>query len=198
MKKKCKGVGYAFDCKQDVNGQLGLMENYKILDKGDVAQLEILTCVTQTYTATHPYYMDVVKGFIPLETIGDANASLEDRIQQFISSHKPMFTRLKDMLVVVDATIVFNKETLEINREKSKIDLFMPNRLVKEMGLLTGTDAKNPAILCKLITAQDSSAMTDHLTDVTIEAIKASVYNAIDIAQSGSRFNYTMYRIKNS
>lgn len=138
-------LGYIFECRQDVNDNLGVMENFQVMFKDDEQRVKLTWGIDNCGKVVVPAYNDISLGFKPLPMIFQTKESIES----FVRSNKPYFGKLGAFSMIASGTIIFNKETGEI-KSTDGLGFYVPKttaQSVKE--IVDKKGVHQPALICE-------------------------------------------------
>lgn len=123
---KNNGIDYAFETRADRKGNIGILESFKTILRGDEITLNMTLCMDMTGKITKPAYLDRIEGFKPLSLI----VCNEETALAFDKSNRAEFSMLSDVAIIADVILKVDKNTRKVNMEKSKINFYMPRQYV--------------------------------------------------------------------
>lgn len=183
-------LGYIFEGRKDVKGNIGVMESYDIAFSGDVQQVTITLSTDIKGNPLIPAYSDSSLGFRPLtEMFNDAETS-DATIYRFTKSNKPYFGVLGTFVMLCEIKVKFNKETGEVLEEPT-VFFYAPKNAIDSMKVINGKDV--PAINCDRLSVS-SGLNTIEINDKLLEAYKVNVLKAITQKNTTSRDVYLLAR----
>lgn len=138
-------LGYIFECRQDVNGSLGVMENFRVMFKNDEQRVSLTFGIDNCGKIVVPAYSDMSLGFKPLTAMFQTKESIDN----FVRSNKPYFGKLGAFSMIASGTIIFSKETGEI-KSTDGLGFYVPKttaQTVKE--IVDKRGYHQPALICE-------------------------------------------------
>ena len=149
--KQC-GYGYYVDARHDNRGNTGVVDYCKFYRNAEYSSADLIFTIGNTGELVPPYYLDVLKGFIPLT---EKIEITEECIAKFLKSHKATFGVLGTFVVVVEARVKFNRETKEL--AKSNISLYLPKTILESLdGYVDNKGNDIPVIITQKCSNKDS------------------------------------------
>ena len=123
-------LGFIFEGRYDVFKNVGLFENYKTLSYMGELIVNLTLGVDNKGKFLVPSYTDL-EGMKSLKENTKADETDEQAVDRFINSNKSTLSDFRKIGLIVDCKLYVNEQTLEINKEKSVVRIFMP-KMVKE------------------------------------------------------------------
>lgn len=158
-------LGYIFECRSDSSGNIGVMENFRVLFKGDT-QIVTLTCAVDiTGKIMIPASCNQSLGFKPLSS----TCRNKEELDTFLRSNKPIFDKLGEFAMLVSGTLVFDKNTGELLSD-DKLFFYIPKTVSESINEMKDNKGNQvPALICDKV---------DTKKGLNIFSISDTVYNA--------------------
>lgn len=138
-------LGFIFECREDANGAIGVMEKFSITFNGESEKVDITIAVDNNGKIVMPAINNTSLGFKPLSSIAEDKESLE----RFIKSNKPYFGKLNEIAMIVSGTIVYNKVTGEVV-STDNLNFYVPKTVSKNIVDIVDFNGKQqPAVVCE-------------------------------------------------
>ena len=149
--KQC-GYGYYVDARHDNMGNTGVVDYCKFYRSPEYISADLIFTIGNTGELVTPYYLDVLKGFIPLNEKIEVT---EEGIAKFLKSHKATFGVLGTFVVIAEARVKFNRKTGEL--AKSNISLYLPKTILESLDGYTDNKGNSiPVIITQKCSNKDS------------------------------------------
>ena len=185
-------LGYIFEGRKDIKGNIGIMESYDIAFSGDVQQVSIILATDIKGNPLIPAYNDASLGFRPLvEMLNDAEPS-DATVYRFTRSNKPYFGVLGAFAMLCEVKIKFNRETGEVIDEPV-IYFYAPKNVIPSLQVLNGKSV--PAINCDRLSVS-SGLNTIKMHEKLLDAYKLNVLKVITQEVTTSKDVYLLSRLK--
>lgn len=195
-------LGYFFELRRDIKGNVGLKEDYKYLYRGTEEnpnkELEITITAGIDFMGNllKPAYNSISDGFIPLQyQLQGSNAeTLEQATDTFCKSHKPWFSSInKSFYLVVDGKLVYNLE--ENTLKENGLTLYAPKTISEKYD---GFKTKKGEIMPSLLTYKvdvSSGFNKMKLNESVLKALYQHILNELEPQYCTTRESYTLRRM---
>ena len=125
-------LGYLFEGRKDMKGNIGIMENYNILFSGDTQQVSVVLATDIKGNPLIPAYNDASLGFRPLVEMLSDGESHDKTMYRYTKSNKPYFGVLGAFSMLCDLKIKFDRNTGEL-LEEPVIHFYAPKNVVPSL-----------------------------------------------------------------
>ena len=195
-------LGYLFELRRDLNGNLGLKEDFKYIYKGTEEnpnqELEITLTAGIDFMGNllKPAYNSISEGFIPLQTHlqNTSNKGIQQATENFCKSHKPWFSIInKSFYLVVDGKITFDLATNTI--KENGLSLYAPKTT---SDTYDGFKTKKGDIMPSLLTYkvdEKGGFNKMRLNKVVLDALYQHILNELEPQYCINREQYTVQRM---
>lgn len=200
-------LGYFFELRQDVKGNLGLKEDFKCIYRGtednpqQTLEVNITAGIDFMGNLLKPAY-NSLDGFVPLqyqlqntmESDKPDSQAMLNAVQKFCKSHKPWFSIInKSFYLVVDGKLVYDVETGKL--KENGLNLYAPKTTSTTYdGFKTKRGEILPSLLAyKVATKAGYNKM--QLNESVIKALYQHILTELEPVVVKSREDYTLQRI---
>ena len=190
-------LGSIFPCRRDSKDALGVLENYKICYKGDIATVDVVCCIGADGNPIVPAFADASYGFSPLYDFVQNGEPFDDAIKRFVRGNKPLFGKVGTFCMVGNLTIRFNRYTYELYEDKSVYKFYVPKLPVDK---ISDVDERYPTmdcpgLICDLASEADGLNMYK-LAPAILAGYKAKCVSVLTGEVCKSREDYVLARAK--
>ena len=199
--------GFVFACRRDCLGNIGVMEGYSTVIRGDEQIVFFTCCVDFDGKPVKPAHIDISSGFLPLDTLVESEETFDADLQRFVKSNKPYFGVMSNFAMIANVTLKYNINTGDLIENKSVIDFFVP---VKSVASIYDVDpeyrkADCPAVVCEraVIGVKDENGKliakgvhTFGVEESVLKAYKVMLCKSFTLESTSSRLNYLKSRLK--
>lgn len=184
-------LGYIFEGRKDIKGNIGIMESYDITFSGNVQQVSVVLATDIKGNPLIPAYSDSSLGFRPLtEMLNDAEPS-DATVYRFTRSNKPYFGVLGAFVMLCEVKIKFDRETGDIIDEPL-IYFYAPKNAIPSMKVLNGKDV--PALNCDRLSV-NSGLNIIKMHEKILDAYKENVLKVLTQEATKSKDVYLLARL---
>lgn len=194
-------LGYFFELRQDIKGNLGLKEDFKCIYRGtdenpkQTLEINITAGIDFMGNLLKPAY-NSLDGFVPLQyqLNSSGQEDMVQMVQKFCKSHKPWFSIInKSFYLVVDGKLVYDVETG--NLKENGLSLYAPKTTSTTYeGFKTKRGEILPSLLAyKVATKAGYNKM--QLNELVIKSLYRHILNELEPVAVTSREDYTLQRI---
>ena len=189
--KQC-GYGYYMDVRQDINGNTGLIESYKIVPNAELRVVSTVFAIDNTGKILSPYYLDTVKGFIPISEKIDIT---QDGIAKFFKSHKALYGVLGTFLAIAEAKVKYSLSTEEL--VTFDVQFYLPKTLLPRLDGHTDNKGNDIPVLIMQKCADKDSFLTRAINPNLIKIFESKVLGFLTYDVVKTREAYINARLKN-
>ena len=137
-------LGYVFESRYDSHKDIGIMESFKVLFKGDEQRVTVTLDFDSIACIIVPAYNDISLGFKPLSSL----CSDEIGVDTFVRSNKPYFGKLGVFSMIASGTIIYDKNTKEII-SSDDLGFYVPKAMSEKLKeCVDKKGVQHPAIIC--------------------------------------------------
>lgn len=112
----------SFDYKAYANKLVGIPEDYKVLEKGNIRTIKLVVGVDILGRIANPYIYDMSRGFIA----SCSAITTPEEANKFCRSHKPLYTLLTDIVAICKGTIKVDLSTNLVIPSESNLSFCVP------------------------------------------------------------------------
>lgn len=165
-------LGYVVDCRYDILGEVGIHELYDNRDTDDYHIVYIRTAVDANGKIVKPLWASANDGFILL-TVAEQAEVRKQEIVQFVRSHKPYFSKVSDIMMLVQAKLYYDKKTKELIQNKSVVTFFVPKQVKENIGGIESTVGDPvPVLLCNIASSASYGVNVEKISTTILNSYK--------------------------
>lgn len=112
----------SFDYKAYAGRLVGIPEEYKVLEKGNIRTIKIVVGIDILGRIANPYVYDMSRGFIASRSM----ITTQEEANKFCRSHKPLYTLLTDIIAICKGTIKVDLSTNLVIPNESNLMFCVP------------------------------------------------------------------------
>lgn len=175
-------LGYIFESRYDSLGNIGVMESFKVLFRGDEQRVSVVLAIDSCGKIIVPAYSDISLGFKPLSSMCRDKAGVDT----FVRSNKPYFGKLGEFSMIASGTIIYNKETKEII-STDELFFYVPKTVSNKVpDFIDKKGIQQPAIICeKLSTNKGLNSFV--VSQMIYDSYMKNFINCIDANKTEDR-----------
>lgn len=178
-------IGFFFEGRKDGNGDIGIIETYKVVNNGNEKHLT-LTCVLDN--AGHillPAVNNLSLGFTPINKVYTTHEELD----VFVKSNRAFFGKVGEFALVGYGTVVLDNTTKECISFKN-FNFYVPKTILEDPNV--AVDAKGnivPVLLCEKVSTIDE-LNSFKVSKLIYSAYQNSFLQDLSTIDVSSKFSY--------
>lgn len=144
-------LGYVFEGRYDANKNIGVMNSFKVLFKGNEQHVSFICAVDKAGNPVQPSLNNLSIGFQPLsDTI-----KTEEDLQTFVKSNKPYFSVFGQFQLLVGGFVVYDRNTKEVLSTKG-LSFYVPKTVSTNIPeVVDNKGNQQPSVICDVLSTKD-------------------------------------------
>lgn len=125
-------LGFIFECKSDIRGEIGLKEKFTFSYKGDIQRVNALFGIDLNGNILSPVYMDKASGFTPVASLITRDFAAD--VEKFCRSNRAIYSLCSVIFLVCEVDLKISRSTHEWVPDGQKINFYMYKGARQEQG----------------------------------------------------------------
>lgn len=178
-------LGYIFESRYDSENNIGIMESFKVLFRGNEQRVTVTLAIDNTGKIIIPAYNDISLGFKPLTFI----CQDKEGVGMFVRSNKPYFGKLGEFSMIASGTIVYNKETKEVI-STNELSFYVPKTTSDKISDFKDKKGiQHPAVICEKL-SYSKGLNSFEVSKLIYDSYLKSFINCIDAKAAEDRSTF--------